>query len=581
MKKNHIRFAVFLLVLCLLAGCGAPAESSVSTSEAQESTAVQTTQAAATETPPEEDSAPADASVAEDVEPAESEAFVPVAYDMPLVDEPETLSFFTTMSPNNSSYMETYADNASVKALEELTGVHIEYECYIPENAQTQFNLQAAAGSLPDMILGATEYYTGGMDSAVEEEILLNLADYVDDCPNFSQILSLTPEMEKSLTTDAGNLIGFYPYTDPDISMPVSGCIMVRGDWLEQVGMDVPTTYEQVHDVLVAFKEQLGVENPMLVNSYLDDQSGSFASGYDIKAFFMTSPGIQVPFYVVDGEVKCAIVEDDFVSYVEMLQGYMNEGLVDQGVESYSNEMSYQDLVISGEIGFFWGFGVRDMETLNSQIEDGYVTAVPMIRQTEDQTLHFTTDTDYQVRYAVSLSTNCSNTELACKWLDAHYSEDISMLAMYGVEGESYEMDGDTPHFTEMMTNPGQDGLTLNVQKALYCLAEADSIYYSYINTDLENYTQDQVDALTLINSGEMDGDYVYPSGASMTTEEEETYTALIADLSTYMAEHVLKFVTGAEDMSQYQSFIDALYEMGMQDAIDLKQAAYDRYVGA
>ena len=76
-----------------------------------------------------------------------------------------------------------------------------------------------------------------------------------------------------------------------------------------------------------------------------------------------------------------------------------------------------------------------------------------------------------------------------------------------------------------------------------------------------------------------MDGDYVYPTGASMTTELDERYTALISDLSTYMAEHVLKFVTGEEDMGQYPDFVATLYEMGMQEAIDLKQAAYDRYM--
>ena len=151
---------------------------------------------------------------------------------------------------------------------------------------------------------------------------------------------------------------------------------------------------------------------------------------------------------------------------------------------------------------------------------------------------------------------------------------------MYGVEGLSYEYDGDTPHYTEMMIDTSE-GLTLSVNRALYCLAECDNIYYGSINTNLETYTAAQVEALEFINSGNTDDAYVYPDGASMTTEENETYTSLIADLSTYMAEHVLKFVVGDEDMSEYQAFVDTLFDMGMQDAIDLKQAAYDRYMGS
>ena len=582
MKKTSTiqRLGAVILALGLLAGCGGQAASSAEIAASSGSEPAPTAAAPASTPTPEASVREETSEQASTPEAAQaSEDFTPMEYSFPLTEQTETLRYFATMSPNFTSYMDDYSTNASVQALEELTGVHIDYECYIPENAQTQFNLQAAAGSLPDILLGATEYYSGGMDTAVSDDILLNLADYLEDCPNYSRILELTPDMKNSLTTDSGNLIGFYPYTDPKIATPVSGSIFVRGDWLDQVGMEVPATYDQVHEVLTAFQQQLGIEHPMLVNSYLDDQAGSFASGYDIKAFFMTSPGIQVPFYVVDGQVECAIVEDDFVSYVTMLQDYMNEGLTMPGIESYTNEMSYQDLVISGQIGFFWGFGVRDMETLNSQIEDGYLVAVPAIRQTEDQTLHFTTAASYQVRYAVSLSATCSNVELACKWLDAHYTQEVSMLAMYGVEGVSYEMKDGTPHFTDMMTQPAEEGLTLTVQKALYCLAEADNIYYQTINTDLDVYTDAQVEALESINGGSMDGEYVYPTGASMTTEEDERYTALISDLSTYMAEHVLKFVTGEEDMGQYPDFVATLYEMGMQEAIDLKQAAYDRYM--
>lgn len=579
------KLTAVLLSLALLTGCGPAAASTVASSvetAAAPAPAKDNLDTVESSFVPEEVTDPVMEEPSEVEEtPAQIEKkFSPMAYTFPLVDETETLRFFATMSPMITGYIENYGDNAAVQALEKLTGVHIEYACYIPENAQTQFNLQAAAGSLPDILMGATEYYAGGMDIAVEENILLNLADYLDECPNYREILELAPKMKSSLTTEAGNLVGFYAYSDPDIVTPVTGAIMVRGDWLEQVGMDVPTTYDEVRDVLTVFKDELSVEAPMIVTSYLDDMGGSFASGYDVKAFFMTSPGIQVPFYVVDDQVKCAIVEDDFVSYVEMLQGLMNDGLAKKDIASYTNEDSYKDKVLSGETGLFWGFGVNDLETLNSQLTEGYFTVLPMIRQTEDQVLHFVSAESYAAKSAVCLSANCANVELACHWLDAHYTNEVSMLAMYGVEGVSYEYDGEKPRYTEMMTDTSQ-GLTLNVNKALYCLAECDNIYYASINTNLDTYTDAQVEALKYINSGNTDDAYVYPEGASMTTEESEAYTTLIADLSTYMAEHVLKFVTGEEDMSEYPAFIKALEDMGMQNAIDLKQAAYDRFIGA
>ena len=39
--------------------------------------------------------------------------------------------------------------------------------------------------------------------------------------------------------------------------------LVIRTDYLEQVGMDVPVTYDDWYNVLKAFKEKLGLKYPM------------------------------------------------------------------------------------------------------------------------------------------------------------------------------------------------------------------------------------------------------------------------------------------------------------------------------
>ena len=599
MKKYTCLTAIMALVLvfAMLAGCGSAAAESVSAAAGEEASVSAVAEEPAEEEAPAEEpaeEAPAEeASVAEETgsaveeEPvAEEEApagFEPVAYEFPLAEETATLSYFTTLSPNYTAYITDYADNEAVKALEELTNVHIEYSCYIPENAQTQFNLLAASGGLPDLTLGGTEYFSGGMDAAVEEEILVDIGEYLDLAPNYASLLELDEDLSSGVTTQSGMVIGFAAYSDPDLGTDVTGGLMVRGDWLEKCGLEVPTTYDEVTEMLAAFKSEIGCETPMIVSSYLDDQNGAFAMGYDIKAFFMTSPGIQVPFYVVDGQVKCSIVEDDFVDYLTLLRSYMDAGYTATDIESYTNENSYIDIVTSGGTGFFWGYQAGNLDTLNSAVEadGGYIVAVPATRKTADQTLHFGSTVNYQAKSMVNVTANCSDIELAMTWLDAHYTEEVSLLSQYGIEGVSFEYDEEgVPHYTDMMTD-ASEGVTLSVNQALYTLASCDSVYYGKYNTNRETYTDVQLEAIEVWSSGDSDADYVYPSAASMTAEEQETYTALISDLSTYMAEHVLKFVVGDEQLEDYGAFVDTLFEMGMQDAIDLKQAAYDRYIGA
>ena len=63
-----------------------------------------------------------------------------------------------------------------------------------------------------------------------------------------------------------------------------------------------------------------------------------------------------------------------------------------------------------------------------------------------------------------------------------------------------------------------------------------------------------------------------------MSTDETTTYAGIESDLSTYMDSTVLEFIVGTRDIdAEFNSFVDTLYDMGLQDMIDIKQAAYDR----
>jgi hypothetical protein len=71
---------------------------------------------------------------------------------------------------------------------------------------------------------------------------------------------------------------------------------------------------------------------------------------------------------------------------------------------------------------------------------------------------------------------------------------------------------------------------------------------------------------------------YNYPAYAVMTTEETTAYNSIESDLSTYVDSSILEFITGAVDIDTgFDSYVENLYSMGLQNMIDLKQAAYDR----
>ena len=64
----------------------------------------------------------------------------------------------------------------------------------------------------------------------------------------------------------------------------------------------------------------------------------------------------------------------------------------------------------------------------------------------------------------------------------------------------------------------------------------------------------------------------------SLSVPESEQYGTIASDLATKAAETVSKFINGDKPMEEWDAFIAELESMGIDQCIELKQAAYDRY---
>jgi putative aldouronate transport system substrate-binding protein len=66
-----------------------------------------------------------------------------------------------------------------------------------------------------------------------------------------------------------------------------------------------------------------------------------------------------------------------------------------------------------------------------------------------------------------------------------------------------------------------------------------------------------------------------------MATDEETTQLAsIMTDIQTLRDEYILDFITGRKNLSQFDSYINQVKAMGIDRAIAIKQAQYNRYQG-
>ena len=64
----------------------------------------------------------------------------------------------------------------------------------------------------------------------------------------------------------------------------------------------------------------------------------------------------------------------------------------------------------------------------------------------------------------------------------------------------------------------------------------------------------------------------------SLTAEESEEQMSIMGDITTYVNEMTLKFITGQESLDNWDEYCDYIWGLGLEDAIALEQAALDRY---
>ena len=68
------------------------------------------------------------------------------------------------------------------------------------------------------------------------------------------------------------------------------------------------------------------------------------------------------------------------------------------------------------------------------------------------------------------------------------------------------------------------------------------------------------------------------PSAYVFLPDEADVYTSKYNDIQTYTTEHAVKFITGELPLSQFDEYVEGVYEMGLEQVLEVIQSAVDRY---
>lgn len=547
MSRRFIKATSFLLSLMLttsvFAGCGDQTKEAASTS-----TAVSTTsQASQTSTT--------------------AEVTYPLSTDV-------TLTYWSPLEWLVSPNYKTLGDTPFAKALEEKTGVKVEYLHPAAGQETDSFSIMVASGDMPDIVQTQWIDFSGGPDMAIENGIISDLTDsFQKYSPNITKYLKENPNVDKMVKSDKGAYYG-YPFIRGDEALMVFQGLVVRNDWLKELNLETPTTIDDWHTVLTAFKAKKNVDAPL---SWI----GSVAwNEIFINGPFIGAYGIGRNFYQEDGKVKFGPYEAGYKDFLATMAQWYKEGLIDKNFSS-NDSKAFDASFLAGEVGATLmnvggGLG-KYIPAFKDTDPKADLQPVPNPTLKKGETPKFgQRDLPYVPAYCAAISGDCKNLEIAARWLDYGYSEEGNKLNNFGVEGVSYNMVNGYPTMTdEVLKNP--KGLAIGQAWASYARGVNGGPFVQRKEyTEQYNTLPVQQEAISLWAKTDA-AKYTMPA-VSATADESSRYATIYNDVNTYIQEYNLKVIMGVESIDNFDKHIEKLKKLGIEEAIQIKQAALDRY---
>lgn len=214
-------------------------------------------------------------------------------------------------------------DNEILHEFENRLGFKINYTWKPAENYASQCAIVVASGEYPDMMEFWSSSYPVEITQMAEDGIIQPLNDLLDQYGQ--NILSVFPK-EQFLITEDGKI-----WTVPtrNCEIGTDGLFIIREDWLKNVGMETPTTLEELYDVLVAFRDQDANGNGDPTDEIPLGYAGSGVGTTNPLMLISTAYDVLLGWNDVDGKLVYYIEMPAFKEALRYMRKLYQEGLIE------------------------------------------------------------------------------------------------------------------------------------------------------------------------------------------------------------------------------------------------------------
>ncbi len=476
-----------------------------------------------------------------------------------LFEEPVDLTILYQVGGNIGS------ENLVMDELFKMTNVNANLISAPTASYGEKLNSVLASGNLPDIVY----LNDAQMSTWISEGALLPLDDLIEEYGTNIKNTLVESDYVTLRNVDDGKIYGL-PYI---LRIAAQYAMGIRRDWLDDLGLEVPTTIEDLEKVLTAFKENektLGVENliPMVGNeSYM----GYFSAVFQM--FGISTSGESGRWTLdKDGNYISIYEHPNYEACIETLARWYKKDLIDPEYLT-RGDAGVHELFNSGVAGCGFIFSTRFpsyTKTIREVDPDGFVDYMEPIVGIEGEQRVIGRQ-ELGTRACITIAAEDKVVE-CIKFLDWFYSEQGDILMNYGVEGVSYEMVDGKPVITEEY-NQGWDAIrAIGVVDTNLSYNRNLDAYYQCM---LYGKTVEEADELTLLTYKAYNGNdpYIVKPLRAFSTE---TSRSKGAEIYAALAEKEAKFINGSITIDEFRAALAQAKTNGLDAMTSEMQACWD-----
>ena len=463
-------------------------------------------------------------------------------------------------------------DNLPVwEEVENRTGVELSWEMVGTAVKDEKFNLTLLSTDLPDVMA----FYEGkkghtSINKFGEEGAFVALEDLINEhAPNLKRVLLDNPLIKEQITAQDGNIY-FIPMM---AAIKAARGWFVRYDWLDKLGLEVPTTTDELYDVLVAFRDGdpngngLADEVPLVFRRRGDDafyNLGAFAYAFD------ADPG----WVARNGKVSFGPSEKAYENYLAYISKLYGEKLIDQEILTRSGNARNE------LFGLNTAGAIHDWFASTSGLNDKLTESIPGFNLRHIAPPVGTAKKPYtRIQMSTvrgdggwSITTSNKFPVETIKMMDFLYSEEGMRLTNFGIEGTHYTMKNGSPVYTDLIMNNPEG---LGMHESLVTIGAQWKVGM----VQHEDYEAQFANTIAFAARKDYQDNYIIEEFPVLNFTEAENVVIMdkFSQIRAYAAEMTARCMVGEFTPSEYTALFAEMNNMALAEVTKIYQAAYNR----